>query len=422
MLVEPRVVIVGGGFGGLAAARALRGAPVRITLVDRRNHHLFQPLLYQVATAGLSGPDVAAPIRQVLRGQRNATVLLAEATGIDPARRVVRLSDGELDYDYLVLAAGAGTSYFGHDDWAEHAPGLKSIEDAFEVRRRILLAYEAAERETDPERRKIRLTFVIIGGGPTGVELAGAIAEIAHHTLARNFRRFDPQDTRIVLVEGDRLLSGMSLEASRRAEAALRELGVELLLGRRVRSVDARGVVVEEQRIDAATIVWAAGVRASPLGNALDPTGPGGRVRVAPDLSVPEHPEVFVVGDMISLIQDGAPLPGVAQVAIQSGRHAAGSIRARMSGDVTVPFRYRDKGTMATIGRSAAVAEISGRTWSGFLAWGVWWLVHIFFLIGFRNRFFVMLEWIWAYVSWQRGARVIVGPLERKALDPPGRS
>jgi NADH dehydrogenase len=405
----PHVVIIGGGFGGLAAARELGRAPVRVTLVDRRNHHLFQPLLYQVATAGLSGPDIAAPIRRVLRRQRNTTVLLAEVAEIDPAGKRVLLRDGELAYDHLIVAAGAGNFYFGHDEWAAHAPGLKSIEDALEIRRRVLCAFEAAEREEDAERRRACLTFVVVGGGPTGVELAGALAEIGKHTLARDFRNFDPSDARVVLIEGaPRLLGGMAEELSEAARKGLVDRGVEVRLESKVETIDEQGVIVGGERIIADTVLWAAGVAASPLARSLGVPLERGRVLVEPDLSIPGHPEVYVIGDMAALKQDGAWLPGVAQVAIQGGRLAARNINRRLSGAAAQPFRYRDKGSMATIGRSAAVAEIGGLKSKGFVAWVVWWLVHIIALIGFRNRVMVMLEWFWAYISWQRSARVIV--------------
>ncbi len=406
---RPHVVIIGGGFGGLRAARELGRADVRVTVVDRRNHHLFQPLLYQVATAGLSGPDIAAPIRQVLRRQKNTTVLLAEVRSIDVEGRRLVLDDGELAYDALIVAAGAGNFYFGNESWAEHAPGLKSIEDALTIRRRVLCAFESAERESDPERRRSHLTFVVVGGGPTGVELAGALAEIGKHTLARDFRNFDPADARVVLVEGsDRLLGGMAVKLSDAARMQLEARGVEVVLGARVETIDERGAVVGGQRIVADTVLWAAGVRASPLAKELGVPLDRGRVLVEPDLSVPGHPEIYVVGDMSGLKQDGEWLPGVAQVAIQGGARAARNILLRQAGRATEPFRYRDKGTMATIGRSAAVAEIGGVKSAGFFAWVVWWLVHVIALIGFRNRVMVMLEWFWAYISWQRTARVIV--------------
>ncbi|MCA9636641.1 MAG: NAD(P)/FAD-dependent oxidoreductase [Myxococcales bacterium] len=418
---RPHVVIIGGGFGGLEAARTLRRAPVRVTLVDRRNHHLFQPLLYQVATAGLTGPDIAAPIRRILRRQRNATVLLAEVIGVDVDGRRVHLRDGELAYDYLIVAAGAGNFYFGHDEWARHAPGLKSIEDALEVRGRVLYAFEAAEREADAERRRACLTFVVVGGGPTGVELAGALAEIGKHTLSRDFRNFNPADARVVLIEGGpRLLAGMDARLAEEARRQLVARGVDVRLSARVETIDAEGVVFGGERIAARTVLWAAGVRASPLAEMLGAPLERGRVRVEPDLSLPGHPEVFVVGDMAALQQDGAWLPGVAQVALQGGHQAARNLLRRQAGAPTEPFHYRDKGSMATIGRSAAVAEVGRLRTTGIFAWVLWWLVHIVALIGFRNRVVVMLEWIWAYLSWQRSARVIVTQPALPAAEEPG--
>ncbi|MCB9565872.1 MAG: NAD(P)/FAD-dependent oxidoreductase [Myxococcales bacterium] len=413
--------MIGGGFGGLEAARTLRRAPVRVTLVDRRNHHLFQPLLYQVATAGLTGPDIAAPIRRILRRQRNATVLLAEVIGVDVDGRRVHLRDGELAYDYLIVAAGAGNFYFGHDEWARHAPGLKSIEDALEVRGRVLYAFEAAEREADAERRRACLTFVVVGGGPTGVELAGALAEIGKHTLSRDFRNFNPADARVVLIEGGpRLLAGMDARLAEEARRQLVARGVDVRLSARVETIDAEGVVFGGERIAARTVLWAAGVRASPLAEMLGAPLERGRVRVEPDLSIPGHPEVFVVGDMAALQQDGAWLPGVAQVALQGGHQAARNLLRRQAGAPTEPFHYRDKGSMATIGRSAAVAEVGRLRTTGIFAWVLWWLVHIVALIGFRNRVVVMLEWIWAYLSWQRSARVIVTQPALPAAEEPG--
>jgi NADH dehydrogenase len=409
---RPRVIIVGAGFGGLAAARALADAPVDLTVVDRRNHHLFQPLLYQVATAALSPGDIAYPIRSVLRHQANASVLLADVVGIDVARREVRLADGALPYDFLIVAAGAGHAYFGHDAWEKDAPGLKTLEDALDIRRRILLAFERAERETDPAVRRDLLTFVIVGGGPTGVELAGAIAEISRHVIVSDFRSIDPREARIVLVEaGPRLLPAMLPASSETAAATLARLGVEVRVGTPVTDVDARGVSVGGERLGARTVVWAAGVAASPLARSLGvPLDRAGRVPVEPDLSIPGHPEVFVIGDLsVYTHQTGRPLPGLSPVAMQQGRAAARSIRATLAGRPRHRFHYVDKGAMAVIGRSEAVAEIAGMRFSGLVAWLLWCFVHIFYLIGFRNRAIVMMEWAWAYVTYQRGARLITG-------------
>ncbi len=408
----PRVVVVGAGFGGLAAARRLAGAPVRVTVVDRRNHHLFQPLLYQVATAGLSPGDIAYPIRSVLRRQQNARVLLAEVVAIDVVKRQVELADGMLGYDFLILAAGAGHAYFGHDAWEKNAPGLKTLEDALAIRRRILLAFELAERETDPGARRDLLTFVIVGGGPTGVELAGAIAEISRHVLVSDFRAIDPREARIVLVEaGPRILSAYAPRSSERASATLRSRGVEVRTGSPVTGVDAGGVSLMGERIGARTVLWAAGVAASPLAKSLGtPLDNAGRALVEPDLSVPGHPEVFVIGDLsIFLHQTGRPLPGLSPVAMQQGRAAARNILFSLAGRPRLPFHYADKGTMAVIGRAAAVAELAGLKFSGLTAWLLWCFVHIFYLIGFRNRVIVMLEWAWAYFAYERGARLITG-------------
>ena len=412
-----RVVIVGAGFGGLAASRALADAPVQLTVVDRRNHHLFQPLLYQVATAALSPGDIAYPIRSVLRHQANASVLLADVVGIDVARREVRLADGALPYDFLIVAAGAGHAYFGHDAWEKDAPGLKTLEDALEIRRRILLAFERAECESDPAVRRDLLTFVIVGGGPTGVELAGAIAEISRHVIVSDFRSIDPREARIVLVEaGPRLLPAMLPASSETAAATLARLGVEVRVGTPVTDVDARGVSVGGERLGARTVVWAAGVAASPLARSLGvPLDRAGRVPVESDLSIPGHPEVFVIGDLsVYTHQSGRPLPGLSPVAMQQGRAAARSIRATLAGRPRHRFHYVDKGTMAVIGRSEAVAEIAGLRFSGLVAWLLWCFVHIFYLIGFRNRAIVMMEWAWAYLTYQRGARLITG-----AVGPP---
>ena len=402
----PRVVVIGGGFGGLSAARALRDAPLRLTLLDRRNHHLFQPLLYQVATAALNPSDIAVPIRSILRRQKNAIVLMGEASSIDVANRKVILTDGELPYDYLVIATGATHSYFGHDDWAPYAAGLKTIEDAIEIRRRVLVAFERAEREADPERQREWLTFVIVGGGPTGVELAGALAEVAHHSLARDFRTIDPTRARILLLEGGpRILPPFTPELSEKAREQLNRLGVEVRT-----AIDSGGVFIGSERIVARTVLWAAGVAASPLAKSLGvPLDRAGRVPVTPELTVPGHPEIFVIGDLASMQQDGKPLPGVAPVAMQQGRHSAENLRRVIRGEPPLPFRYHDKGSLAVIGRGAGVAEFTKLRWSGAIAWWAWLLVHIYYLIGFRNRVLVLLQWAWAYLTWQRGARLITG-------------
>ncbi|MFG0317672.1 MAG: NAD(P)/FAD-dependent oxidoreductase [Planctomycetota bacterium JB042] len=411
---RPRVVIVGGGFGGLYAARGLKRADVDVTIVDRRNHHLFQPLLYQVATAALAGPDIAAPIRKILRHQENVRVLLGEATEVDTAAREVVLSDGRVGYDHLVLAVGAVDHYFGNDGWAEHAPGLKSLGDALEIRRRILLAYERAEREPDVARRREHLTFVVVGGGPTGVELAGSLAEIARHTLARNFRAFDPRETRVLLVEGeDRVLPAYPPELSAKAAAQLERLGVTLWTSTRVTGIDAGGVDLGDERIVSRTVLWAAGIRAHPLVGTLGaPCDRAGRVLVEPDLSVPDHPEIRVIGDAAAVRGEDGDVPGVAPAAIQMGRYAAEAIEAAVRGETPEPFRYVDKGMMATIGRRAAVARVGRWKLSGIVAWWMWLLVHIIFLVGFRNRLAVMIEWAFWYLTYQRSARVIVTSAE----------
>ena len=412
MHAVPHVVVVGGGFGGLWAARALRDAPVRITLVDRGNHHLFQPLLYQVATAGLSAPNIAAPLRHILRKQKNVTVLLGEVDGIAPDAKQVRLADGRtLDYDHLLLASGATHAYFGHDDWAAHAPGLKTLDDALEIRRRILTAFERAEAEDDAAKREAWLTFAIVGGGPTGVELAGTLAEIARHTLHGEFRRADPRKARVLLLEaGPRVLASFPESLSEKARTQLQKLGVEVRTGVPVAAIDGEGVQLGEERIAARTVLWAAGVAASPLARDLGvPLDRAGRVIVQPDLSVPGHPEIFVAGDLASLQFDGKPVPGVAPAAKQMGRHVAQAIRARLQGRAPVPFRYRDFGNLATIGRMAAVVDLHGFRFSGLLAWWFWLAAHVFFLIGFRNRMVVMIDWAQAYWSYQRSARIILG-------------
>ena len=404
------VVIIGGGFGGLYAARRFRREAVDVTVVDRRNHHLFQPLLYQVAMAALSPGDIASPIRWILRKQRNVTVLLGEAARIDTARRSVVLTDGaEIAYDYLIVAPGTTHAYFGHDDWRPHAPGLKTLEDALEIRKRVLLAFERAERETNPARRRELLTFVLVGGGPTGVELAGTLAEIARQTLRDEFRSIDTSLTRIVLVEaGPTILPAFPEKLRDAARAALVRLRVEVREHTTVTGVDQHGVWLGQERLDAGTILWAAGVAASPLlktlGASLDRAG---RVIVEPDLSIAGHPEVFVIGDAAAFHQDGQLLPGVAQVAIQGGAHAAKTILGRERGKPSSTFVYRDLGNLAIIGRGSAIADIGRLHFSGPLAWLFWLFLHIFKLIGFRNRLSVMLQWGWAYVTFQRSVRLI---------------
>jgi NADH dehydrogenase len=413
MTHTPHVVVVGGGFGGLWACRALRKAPVRVTLLDRRNHHLFQPLLYQVATASLNPADIAAPIRSILRAQKNVTVLLGEAASVDVGGRQLVLADGaRLPYDFLVLATGATHSYFGRNEWAAHAPGLKTIEDALEIRRRVLLAYESAEREDDPERRRAWLTFVIVGAGPTGVEMAGALAEIARHALPGEFRHIDPGSARVVLLEGaPRVLPPYPEDLSARAKRQLERLGVEVRTGATVSGIDAQGVSVGDERIASRTVVWAAGVQASPLAASLGvPLDRAGRVKVSPDLTVPGRDDVYVVGDLALLEQDGRPIPGVSPAAMQEGEHAAHNIARTLAGAPREAFRYWDKGSFATVGRGAAVGEVLGRLrLSGFVAWVAWLAIHIFFLIGFRNRVFVMMHWAYSYITYKRGSRLITG-------------
>jgi len=411
MAERPRVVVIGGGFGGLTAAQALASLPVDVTLVDRKNHHVFQPLLYQVATAGLSPAEIAAPIRHILRRQRATRVLLGDVSAVDLARRCVRLDASELAYDYLIVAAGATHSYFGHDEWAAHAPGLKTIEEALEIRRRVLLAFEEAEREEDAERRRAFLTFVVIGGGPTGVEMAGAFAEIARHTLAREFRRIDPASARVVLVEaGPRILPAYPQDLSQRAQHQLEALGVQVSTGSPVSDLGPGGVQIGADHLAARTVVWAAGLQGSPLARTLGvELDRSGRVRVRPDLTLPGHPETAVIGDLASLEQDGKLVPGVAPAAMQMGAHAARNIGRSLRGEPLAPFRYLDKGSLATIGRRRGVAMIGRLHLSGLVAWLAWLMIHVFFLIGYRNRLMVMLEWAWAYVTYDRSARLIVG-------------
>jgi NADH dehydrogenase len=408
---RPHVVVVGGGFGGLSAARGLRRLPVDVTLVDRTNHHVFQPLLYQVATAGLSPAEIAAPIRHILRRQRATRVLLGEATAVDLAAKTVRLDGLELAYDYLILAAGNTHSYFGHDEWRPHAPGLKTIAEALEIRRRVLLAFEQAEREEDAEARRAWLTFVVIGGGPTGVEMAGALGEIARHTLAREFRRIDPSSARIVLIEaGPRVLSAYTEDLSERARLQLEALGVQVWTGSPVSSVSEAGVRIGADHLAARTVVWAAGLQGSALARTLGAElDRAGRVRVRPDLSVPGHPHTFVVGDLAWLEENGKPVPGVAPAAMQMGEHAALNVARALRGEPLARFHYRDKGTLATIGRSRGVAMIGRLRLSGLVAWLAWLGIHIFFLIGFRSRLVVLVDWLWAYVTYARSARLIVG-------------
>ena len=440
---RPRVVIVGGGFGGLHAARALAGAPVRVTLLDRHNYHLFQPLLYQVATASLSPGDIASAIRWVLRRQQNVEVLLADVTAIDPEnRRVLVASPAEaghgsasIAYDYMILASGAAHAYFGHTEWEKHAPGLKTLDDALVMRRKMLLAFEEAERQVNPDAQRRLLTFVIVGGGPTGVELAGALAEIARHSLRHDFRRIRPESARIVLVEGGpHLLPAFPEPLRVEARRALEHLGVEVRTGSIVTNVDEQGVMwrpdlrraqdrhesgrgkaaagpqAVEERLYAATVLWAAGVAASPLGQSLGvPLDRVGRVPALPTLQVPGHPNIFVVGDLCALAQDGQPLPGVAQVAMQEGAHASRNVLRAMRGEPLEPFLYRDYGIMATIGRGSAVGEVYGVKISGWTGWLFWLFLHIFWLIGFRNRVAVLGEWAWAYVTFQRRVRLITG-------------
>jgi len=408
--MTPSVVILGCGFGGLFAARALAKAPLEVTVVDRTNHHLFQPLLYQVATAGLAAPAIAEPIRRTLARQRNVTVLYGEAQRVDVAARRVILENGDaLPYERLILATGATDSYFGHDEWRAHAPGLKTLEDAFAIRERILLAFEHAEREADPVTRAAWLTFVVIGAGATGVEMAGMLAEISRHTLKGEFRRFDPRNARVVLVEGmERVLPPYTPDLSERARVQLERMGVTVWLGKRVTGIDAQGVQLGGDRLEAKTVVWCAGVAASPLGATLGvPLGRGGRVIVEPDLSVPGHPEIQAVGDLAYLPEHQPPVPGVAPAAKQMGRHAARNIVAALAGKQARAFRYRDYGQLATIGRSSAVAMFGRIHVWGWLAWVAWLTAHIYFLIGFRNRIVVLIDWAWAYWTFERSARVV---------------
>jgi NADH dehydrogenase len=420
---RPHVAVVGAGFGGLEATLALARAPVEVTVIDRHNYHLFQPLLYQVATAALSPADIAEPIRVILRRQQNVTVLLDEVIGVDLAARRVETRSGQAQtYDYLVLATGSQYNYFGHNDWPQLAPGLKSVDDATLIRRRVLLAFEQAESTPDPALRQRLLTFVLVGAGPTGVEMAGALAELAHATLSRDFRHIDPQTAHILLVEaGPRMLSGFPEKLAEYARRALERMGVEVLLGTPIEVIDERGVIARGRRIEAANVVWCAGVEASPVARWLGvPAERGGRVPVAPDLSVPGHREIFVIGDAALVAgPDGEPLPGLAPVAKQQGRYVGELLARRARGETTPPpFRYRDEGALATIGRHAAIADLGWIRLTGWFAWVLWGIVHIFFLIGFRNRLAVFLNWAWAWLTYGRGARLITGEMTLLAPTP----
>lgn len=410
----PRVVIIGGGFAGLNAARIFRGRRVEVTIVDRRNHHLFQPLLYQVATASLNPSDIAVPIRGIFRSQENVTVRLDHVDRIDTASKRLLTPGGAIEYDYLIIATGATHSYFGKDDWARHAPGLKTIEDALEIRKRVLLAYEMAEKATTHEEQREWMTFVVIGAGPTGVEMAGALSEIAEHSMTKDFRRIDPKSARVVLIEGtDRVLPAYPDELSEQAEIQLRGLGVEVMNGKRVTGITEREVIFGDEKIGTRTVIWAAGVQASSLAASLGtPLDRAGRVVVESDLSVPGHPEIFVAGDLAAVMSHGKPVPGVAPAAMQEGKHAAKNVVRLIEGQPTARFAYVDKGSLATIGRAAAVADFGRLRFSGFFAWFLWLGIHIFFLIGFRNRLFVLLQWAWAYLTYRRGARLITGDVE----------
>ena len=416
--MQEQIVIVGGGFGGLYAARSLKNAPVEVTLIDRRNHHLFQPLLYQVATGTLSPADIATPLRTLLKNQRNTRVLLGEVVDFDVENRQVILTDGTVSYDKLIVAAGSGKNYFGNDHWMTKAPGLKTIEDATEIRRQILTAFEVAERTTDPEKRRAWLTFVIIGGGPTGVEMAGALAEIARETLKDEFHSINPSDARIILIQsGQRILPTYAEESSAAATAALEYLGVEVRIGLRVIDIQERGVTISsgdaQDYISARTILWTAGVQASPLGKSLaEATGAevdrGGRVMVEPDFSVPSHPDIFVIGDLAHYThQTGEPLPGVAQVAIQAGRYVADSIKRRAANKPVRPFYYRDRGNMATIGRGKAVAELARVRLTGWLAWEIWLFIHLMYQTDAENRVLVFIQWFWNFFTRGRSALLI---------------
>jgi len=420
----PRVVIIGGGFAGLNAAKGLADAPVTVTMIDRRNHHVFAPLLYQVATAQLSPANIARPIRGILRGQKNVRVILGEVEKIDIEGKRVVVSDGlTIDYDFLIVAVGATHSYFGHDEWASLAPGLKTIEDALEIRRRILIAFERAEREDDPAKRAALLSFIVIGGGPTGVEMAGAIGEIANHSLAKDFKTIDPRQAKVLLLEGlPRILPMFAEKLSARAEKDLKRFGVVTRTNSLVTAIDENGVNIGDERIEAATVIWAAGVQVSPLTRALAEIAEldrAGRVPVERALHVARHPELFVIGDASSVRNaEGQPLPGVAPVALQEGQWAAANIARAANGEPYEPFDYKDRGSMATIGRNQAVAEIKGFKFAGFPAWLAWVVVHVLFMVGLRNRLLVIAQWVFSYLTYNRGARLITGELTVKDSSP----
>jgi NADH:ubiquinone reductase (H+-translocating) len=412
VVAVPHVIIVGGGFGGLWATRALAKSAVRITLIDRSNHHLFQPLLYQVATAGLSSPDIAAPLRRILRKQKNVEVQLNEVTAIDVDKSDIMLADGgSLHYDYLLVASGSTHAYFGHDDWAAHAPGLKTLDDALAIRRKLLIAFERAEAATTEAERDAWLSFAVVGGGPTGVELAGTLAEISRHTLKQEFRHIDPSKARVRLIEaGPRVLAAFPESLSEKARKQLEHLGVEVLCGAPVADINEQGYRIGETFTACRTVLWAAGVAASSLGAMLNaPRDRAGRVQVNADLSVPGHPNVFVAGDLAAVVQDGKPVPGVAPAAKQMGAHVAKNIKALIEKKPTSAFQYADYGNLATIGRMAAIVDLRGIKFSGLLAWWFWLAAHIFFLIGFRNRLSVLINWASAYWTFQRHARIILG-------------
>ena len=417
----PRVIIIGAGFGGLKAAKQLCDEPVRVTVIDRTNYHLFQPLLYQVATAALSPADIAAPIRSILSKGRNVEVMLAEVRSVDVNARTVRTVENEMSYDYLIVATGSRHSYFGHDEWEKLAPGLKSLEDAVEIRRRILMAFEYAEKTENQAARAAAMTFVIVGGGPTGVEMAGAIAEIARYTLAKDFRHIDPSQSRVILVEGEpRVLAAFPQDLSASAMKQLQQLGVEVRTGVHAKNLTAAGLELNAEFIPCRVKIWAAGNNASFVGKTLDtPVDRAGRVLVNEDLTISGHPEVQVIGDLANFsCEEGKPLPGLAPVAIQQGKHAAGNILAMIGGEKPLRFCYRDKGTLATIGRNRAVADLNTMHLSGFFAWLAWLFVHIFFLIGFRNRVAVICNWAWSYFSFNKGARLITRGFQSETRPP----